>query len=520
MKRTVKRLTAVGLTLTSIMALTACGSSPTTSEATSKGPATKPGKFTIMCDGTVVTQANNGQAFYDQLASATGLEFQWVRPDHASYADAVANAFNSNDTMPDVVVLSSIQYSLYAANGYLWDMTDSWNNSETKNSGRLISTADAIFNALKANGPEGTPALYGFTPTRGNGCVTYVKEKWIKDAGMTKADIENKTFTFTEYYNILKKLHTAHPSVSVISSAGFIGTEAPYTNYLPEFYQQAQYTFYKDSTGKYVDGFAQDAMKQALTRIQTAVKDGIIDQESINNSTANARDKFYSDNSGVFTYWAGTWAETLRANLASRNQPDSLIPLKPIKELGGYLERLSPTWCITTHAQNPEGIFKYFIDTMLDGGDVQTLWQFGAKGYHWDTKAESVTIKGKENDVKTYTDGQFHFLPSTETPTVLMAKNHFDSLGALGKFKNADPSESSIIPLAKTSMQFFSDNSVTAIPLPMTTALGDNIGDINKQRNNIIAAVATGAMSADAGIAEYNSKVGSLVQEVLKSLNK
>ncbi len=35
-------------------------------------------------------------------------------------------------------------------------------------------------------------------------------------------------------------------------------------------------------------------MKEALQRIQTAVNDGVIDKESVNNSTANARDKFYS----------------------------------------------------------------------------------------------------------------------------------------------------------------------------------------------------------------------------------
>ena len=35
-------------------------------------------------------------------------------------------------------------------------------------------------------------------------------------------------------------------------------------------------------------------MKEALQRIQTAVNDGIIDKESVNNSKSNARDKFYS----------------------------------------------------------------------------------------------------------------------------------------------------------------------------------------------------------------------------------
>ena len=54
----------------------------------------------------------------------------------------------------------------------------------------------------------------------------------------------------------------------------------------------------------------------------------------------------------------------------------------------------------------------------------------------------------------------------------------------------------------------------------MTEEMGDNISDINKQRNLIISAVATGTMTADEGMAEYTAKVGSLVDQVLKSLNK
>ena len=79
-------------------------------------------------------------------------------------------------------------------------------------------------------------------------------------------------------------------------------------------------------------------------------------------------------------------------NLKSKGLPTDLIAINPIKELGTYVERIAPAWCITTSAKNPEGIFKYFIDTMLDGGDIQTAWEYGAKGTHWDDKAETVTL--------------------------------------------------------------------------------------------------------------------------------
>ena len=525
MRKTVKKLTAVGLTVTSVLGLVACGSSKgTTSQGTSENKeVTKPDTFTVMCDGTVVTETNGAEAFYKQLNEATGLDIKWTRPDHASYYDAVANAFNSDDTMPDVVLLSSDYYALYASNGFLWNMTDAWEHSETKNSGRLISTADNVLSALMVNGEDGTKAMYGLSLYRGNGCCTYVKKAWLDKAGIDASKVKDVQMDFNTYYGYLKQMAQTMGHY-VISSPGFIHPEAPNTNYLPEFYQKAQYTFYKDTSGKYVDGFAQQEMKEALQRIQTAVNDGVIDKESVNNSTANARDKFYSTDpsteTGVFTYWAGTWANTLKTNLANKGLDDELIAIKPIKELGTYVERIAPCWCITTAAKNPEGIFKYFIDTMLDGGDVQTLWEYGAKGTHWDTKAETVTLakddEGKKT--KTYEEGQFHFLPQPESPDKLMSKNHIDPILALAKFQDGkeDPGASAMTETAKANGDFFAENSTVAVPLPMTTALSENITDINTARNYVISQVALGYMTVDEGMNYYKTTVGSLADTVLK----
>ena len=51
-------------------------------------------------------------------------------------------------------------------------MTDAWENSDTLNSGRF--TGQNVFEGLKIDG-----SLYGFAPTRGNGCLTYIKQAWL-----------------------------------------------------------------------------------------------------------------------------------------------------------------------------------------------------------------------------------------------------------------------------------------------------------------------------------------------------
>lgn len=408
MKKTLKKFAAVGLSLTSVMGLVACGSNSGNQDATKAtvdwANVQKPEQFTVMVDGTVVKETNGAQEFYKYLGDLTGLDIKWIRPEHSSYYDSVKNAFASGD-IPDVVLLSSDYLANFAANGYLWDMTDAWNQSATKNSGRLIDQAEIIESGSMVAGPDGEKALYGFSPARGNGCCTYIKSSALTAAGYNPEEVASKTLTYDEYYKMLKDMKAASANQNfVISCSGFIaggnsGTpEAPYTNYLPEFYQNANFTFYYDEAAKeYKDGFAQQDMKDALTRLKTAVDDGILDKASQNQTTSDARNKWNAKDastaSSVFTYWAGTWAYTLQNSMADKT--DKIIAIKPIKELGSYKERLATAWCITYKAYEngkAEGIFKYFIDTMLDGGDIQIAWQYGAKGTHWDDKAETVTV--------------------------------------------------------------------------------------------------------------------------------
>lgn len=303
MKKTLKKFAAVGLSLTSVMGLVACGSNSGKQDATKAtvdwANVQKPEQFTVMVDGTVVKETNGAQEFYKYLGDLTGLDIKWIRPEHSSYYDSVKNAFASGD-IPDVVLLSSDFLANFAANGYLWDMTDAWNQSATKNSGRLIDQAEIIQSGNIVAGPDGEKALYGFSPARGNGCCTYIKSSALTAAGYNPEEVASKTLTYDEYYKMLKDMKAASANQNfVISCSGFIaggnkGTpEAPYTNYLPEFYQNANFTFYYDEAAKeYKDGFAQQDMKDALARLKTAVDDGILDKASQNQTTSDARNKW------------------------------------------------------------------------------------------------------------------------------------------------------------------------------------------------------------------------------------
>ena len=455
MRKTVKKLTAVGLTLTSVMGLVACGNNNASTESKSTvdwASVEKPEAFTVMVDGTVPKMADWGDKFDEQLKELTGLDFTVVRPDHSSYYDAVANSMLDANSMPDVLILSSDYLALYARQGLLWDMTDAWNNSATKASGRLVADAEKIMEANYVKGVDGEKALYGFVPARGNGCCTYVKEAWATAAGYTKADLQ-KQMTYDEYYTMLKKMKEAKGVDYVISAPGFYSKEAPYTNYLPEFYQNAQFTFYYDQK-------------------------------------------------------AGQWAETLRSYLKTAGLDDSIIPILPVKELGKYAERLSPSWCITSHAAETgkaEGIFKYFLDTMLNGGDIQTLWEYGPKGYYYNVKD----------------DGSFEFLGKKTNPKTLYSKAHLDCNLVLAGYSDGkkDPGKADQpANVIECSEMFFKNSQLVDSPA-MTEEVGKLVGDINTQRYTVVDKVARGEWTVDEGMKQYTDTVGSKVDAALKSLN-
>ena len=522
MRKTIKKLTAVGLTLTSVMGLVACGNnnaSNGTKETVDWASVEKPGHFTIMVDGTVPTLEEWGEKFDEQLKSLTGLDFEVTRPDHNSYYDAVANSMLDASAMPDVIILSSDYLALYASQGLLWDMTDAWANSATKASGRLISDAEKIMQANYVRGVDGEKALYGFVPTRGNGCVTYVKKAWLDNCGL---DVPTN---YDEYLAMLEAFTTGDPDGNGVngdtygvSAAGFIGTEAPYTNYLPEFYQDANPSFYKAEDGTWKDGFTEDSMKSALERMAAAYKEGVIDPTTLTNGTSDCRNKFYDDSFGVFTYWAGTWATNLKTNLEANGKDGELVALPPIAEVGQYLDRVPPVWCITSACENPEGVFKYFIEPMQDGGDVQFLWTYGVEGIHWSTAAETL-FAGTENE-KTYADGEFHMLENREKEGTQYTKAHIDPMLALVELAN-DPQEESVAAEAKESAQLFNDNCKAADLVPTTDEMSEYNGDLTTLKNELIAKVVMGEITVDDAYAQFESNHGAeWSQAIVDSLNK
>jgi len=469
------------------------------------GEIEKPEKITIMVDGTLTTKANNREAFEAEWEALTGVDLEIIQPDHDAYTDNLGQVLASGD-WPDVMLLNSAYYAGYAEEGVLWDMTQAYENSDLKS--RVKN--EELIEGLKING-----SLYGISPTRGNGCITYIKKAWLDNVGL---DVPTN---YEEYLAVLDAFTHGDPDGNgvdgdtyAVSSAGLIGEEVPFINYLPEFYQDAFPSFYLTESGEWADGFVEDNFIGALERLRDAYQAGYIDKEALTNGTSDCRNKFYEDKFGIFTYWAGTWGTNLKTNLEANGLDGELIAMEPIEEVGSYLERQAPTWAITSKAENPEAIFEYFIETMLDGGLGQRLFTYGAEGVYW-------TTEGGEVLGETYEDGEFHMLESLEKPGTLYTKNHIDPMLALTSFTEfADPGIEKVPEATLVSAATFAENSRLVELVPSSDVMSQYNGDLVKLKREIVANVVLGTRTIEEEMQRFEDEGGlEWSQMIVESLN-
>ncbi len=488
----------------------------------------------IVVDGTLTANEDNRQdAFIEQWNAAVSerlghdISLEITQLDHSGYTDAVGRLMISGD-LPDAMIMSSSMFKQYQTTGLLWDMADAYDNAEFQS--RL--TLKAINEAIKTD--DG--ALYGFTPAYGNGCVTYIKQAWLDAVGINGDDIK----TFDDYYNMLLAFKNGDPDGDGIEgntygtiAAGYCNLgEAPYTNYLPEFWQDGYPAILQDENGVWYDGFTADACKAALERIRKGYVDGVIDPDTLTASTKIAREKWFSNtqsgSAGAFTYWAGTWYQTLTDNLIKNEVDERLYVLNPIEEisstLGGFLNREAPVWVIIDDGDGDDSreqaIFDALIDTMLDGDKVQMLWTYGAEDVHWSTKAETFVTNAGTDKEKTYSyeEGKFHLKQSPNDENSVWKKNAMDPALVISPLTNGYKSSTD---LADQGNAFFTANCVDAPAGASCETLTAYSADIKDAKSAVISAVIIDGMDVNEAIDTlYTAVVGSIVEQALTELNQ
>ena len=518
---------ALSIILSSVMAvglLAGCGGSGNAGGSTAGGSVSEDGTYqletlNIIVDGTVTATVDAGQKeFVEQWEKAVSeklghpIKLNITQLDHSDYSGTVSRTLTTGKPgdagYPDALIMSASMLRQYQNTGLLWDLSKAFDNAEFQ---ARITLPKVNGNLRTSDGKQ-----FGFAPTYGNGCVTYIKQGWLDKVGKKVEDIK----TFDDYYALLKAFTEEDPdgngsggTYGVIAAGFAKQDEAPYINYMPEFWQGA-----------------------ALARLNKAYKDGIIDPDTEEAGTKQAREKFFSNDQttseGVFTYWAGTWLRTLTDNLTKNEvktasgDPETLVQLPPIKEIkdtwGGYLNREAPTWVITDDGDGSDAreqaIFDALFDTMLDGDVVQTLWTYGAEDVHWSTKAEEFVLNQGTDQEKAYSyaDGEFHLKQSPNDPNSLWKKNHLDSVLVIAPLTNGYVADDELITEGNT---FFTENCVDAPAAASCDTLSEKEADIVSLRTQLMNFAVVGEITPEEAIQQYKDQMGSVSDQIVEELN-
>ena len=495
----------------------------------------------IVVDGTLTATVENGQdAFIEQWEAAVSeklghdIKLNINQLDHSDYSGTVSRLLTTGQPgdadYPDALIMSATMLRQYQTTGLLWNLADAYDNAEFQSRITLPSVNE---NMKTSDG-----ALYGFAPTYGNGCVTYIKKSWLDAVGMSADDIK----TFDDYYAMLKAFAENDPdgdgsngTYGVIAAGYGKLDEAPYINYMPEFWQGAYPSFYQKD-GTWVDGFTEQATVDALTRLAQGYADGVIDPDTEEAGTKQAREKFFSNDQstseGVFTYWAGTWLRTLTDNMAKQEVDDELgderlVQLAPIQEIkdtwGGYINREAPVWVITDDQDGSnareQAIFDALFETMLDGDTVQTLWTYGAEGVHWSTEAESFTTNADDPDKKKdyeYADGEFHLKQSPNDPNTVWKKNHLDPVLVIAPLTNGFVDSDELVTAGN---KFFTENCVDAPAAASCETLTEVEAELVETKTTLMNQAVTGEITPEDAVAQYIEAYGEISQQICDELN-
>lgn len=506
MKRNMtKKLTAVVLAAAMVMTAAGCGnedsgnsgasgstpsgstpSQSTPSDSTPSGGSDEPKE--IVKPDTIswwthdgLNEENGAEQWFAEFEKFTGIHLDHQFIPNNEYYDKLKLAFASHE-VPEVFDLNGANLALYASQGAIKDLTPMLQASE------LWDKVDPdIWEALAIDGK-----IYAIPKEVPSAACTYVRGDWLE-----RLNMEAPT-TYDEFLEMIRRFKAEIPECEIGLTAP--GVKSPQN--LPEFYQGAQYGFYRED-GEWKDGFAQPEMAAAMQRMQDAYKEGLLDMEIITNTTSTCRDAWYEGKVGVFNYWSGKWGGTLQERLEVNNEGAIALAINPIDGAVYSFATLSGL-CISSEVsdEKAEQIFKYFLEYMHDGGEGQLLFQSGVEGVHWEQDGDNVKPLPNLADPSAVTTSVWITPWLSLTPMELTDK----------KVAQADAVVNSLAITDAVAVQ-------TPIT-PVSDTLNRITSDLELEKADILAKVVMGEMTVEQGVAAYAEVAEELnVQKVLDELN-
>lgn len=425
---------------------------------------------------------NGTDIWVREFEKFTGIELELDIVLNNQYDTILDMAFSSGNA-PEVFDLKGEQrLATFVNQGAVADLTDLIKESE------LYDKVDkAIWDSVSINGK-----IYGIPDELASGTVTYIRRDWLERLGLSEPT------NYNEFIEVLRAFRDNIEECDVPLTAPGLRSN----QYLPEFYQDATPDFIKIN-GVWVDGFAMENMAEAMQRMQDAYAEKLIDLQVVTNTTTYCREKWYKGIVGVFNYWAGNWGQTLKERLQINVSDALVLAIDPIDQ-SVYRYSVPSVLCISSKVSKDkvEGIFKYFLEYMHDGGEGQILFQSGVEGVHWEQ------------------DGEFiKQLPTLSNPEETFRKAWITPWMAISPLESSNK-KIKLDESVTDSLKILTQYGVHNTAFPVSDTFNKIVDNLNMIRDEILAKVVMGGMTVEDGMNLYRTKSKELrIERVLQEMN-
>lgn len=300
------------------------------------------------------------------IKEKTGVNVEPIIPPLSSYSDKIATLINSGD-IPDVFTIAQAMVKIpqMATRGQILDLSD------------YIANSEKIKNIV----PEAvlsTPNIEGknyFIP------YNYPKAKglFIRQDIMDKYGISlSSTPTTEEFMTEMSKL----------KGTGVV----PFT--FPKWIDNFQF-FYNSfgawggvylKDGKYVDGFQEPEMREALSYLHELYEIGVLNAEFITTENSQMREKVYTAQSAgdidYLTNYINYFQQTAAAGKPTEMHVIYAL-IGPNGDGGTLNEATQTAFCISARTEYPDEAFKVIEAIVSDPELYAAFFGIGREGYHY-----------------------------------------------------------------------------------------------------------------------------------------
>ena len=435
------------------------------------------------------------QSISDMIEEKTGVKISPIIPPLASYQDKIATLVNSGD-IPDVfaVAQAMVQIPQMATRGQILDITDYISSSE-------------ILQEIMPESVLSDPYI--------NGRNYFIPYNWPKQKAIfVRKDV-------MEQYGInLSSTPTTEEFLTEMSKLVGSGIQ-PFTFH--KWVDNFQF-FYNSfgawggiylKDGKYVDGFQEPQMREALAYIHELYESGVLNQEFITTELSQMLEDTYVGKSASDIDYVTSYINYVQQPAAAGKPTEFHVIYEligPDGEGGTLNEATQTAFCISADTEYPDEAFKVIETIVSDPELYAAFFGIGREGYHYtiDESGNLVPTEKATNSGYSYT---LNYLSDSFVTYDLSAL----------PFKLSDELVEGIMrqrEIIEEAAKYTGPNHSADVPVGISDRYDRVSPSIKSTRESIAAKIVIGSVTLEEGMAEYENFWNSIDgQEILDELN-